>query len=274
MNTPLYYFEKTAPRGSALYYSLLSTKPEKRKVIIALHALYNELMNSVDNVKEPSVVQMKLAWWQQEINHMYEMKATHPITEFLQTAVTQYKLPKPMLDELIQGAGSKLMADNIMTEKDFNLVCYRCSGIISLLSAYILGHVSEETIAFAHDLGLSFEITHMIAHFRDSVINNKVYFCLDDIKKYHIDPNKLTNYKMTNNVRHMLKFEANRARKYYLNALNILPANERKAQRHLLILGKLTMTLLDEIEAMNYELFDYEVKLTPLRKIWIALRTR
>lgn len=274
MTTQKYYMKKTAPKGSSLYYSLLYTSPQKQKAIIALHAFYNELTQSIEDAREPGVVQLKLAWWQQEIERLFTEQATHPITQSLQTAVVEYHLPKKLFNELIMGASSALFNERILDENAFNLYCYRHQGILGVLSSFVLGLSSDETLAFAHDLGISLAIVNRLLHFRHQVIQQKMVFPQSDLDRFHIKETQLSTLKIAHNIRHFLKHQASRARKYYLNSLNFLPAGDRKAQRHLLILGKISMIILDELETLDFELFKYQVDLTPLRKFWIAMRTR
>jgi phytoene synthase len=64
-----------------------------------------------------------------------------------------------------------------------------------------------------------------------------------------------------------------RARRWYRQALDALPAVDRRAQRPGLIMAAIYQALLDEIERDRYEVLDRRVALTPLRKLWIAWKT-
>jgi phytoene synthase len=70
-----------------------------------------------------------------------------------------------------------------------------------------------------------------------------------------------------------MRFQAERARSAYREALERLPPVDRRAQRPGLIMGAIYATLLDEIERENFQVLHQRVALTPLRKLWIAWRT-
>jgi 15-cis-phytoene synthase len=71
----------------------------------------------------------------------------------------------------------------------------------------------------------------------------------------------------------LMRFQAERARATYREALELLPAADRRAQRPGLIMGAIYATLLDEIERENFQVLHQRIALTPLRKLWIAWRT-
>ena len=65
-----------------------------------------------------------------------------------------------------------------------------------------------------------------------------------------------------------------RARAGTTRALAQLPAADRTAQRAGLVMAAIYRTLLDEIARDGYRVLDRRIALTPLRKLWIAWRTR
>jgi phytoene synthase len=70
-----------------------------------------------------------------------------------------------------------------------------------------------------------------------------------------------------------MAFEAERARKFYDQALAQLPAVDRKRQRAGLVMAAIYRTLLDEIARDGFQVLDRRTSLTPVRKLWIAGRT-
>jgi phytoene synthase len=71
----------------------------------------------------------------------------------------------------------------------------------------------------------------------------------------------------------LMKDQVARARRWYAQALEALPAEDRKAQRPGIIMASIYRTLLDEIERDGYRVLDRRIALTPLRKLWIAWKT-
>jgi phytoene synthase len=70
-----------------------------------------------------------------------------------------------------------------------------------------------------------------------------------------------------------MKFQAERAHRTFDEALALLPAADRRSQRPGLAMAQIYRTLLREIETDGFQVLHQRVALTPLRKVWIAMRT-
>ena len=66
---------------------------------------------------------------------------------------------------------------------------------------------------------------------------------------------------------------ARRAHALYDQALAMLPAADRRAQRPGLMMAAIYRTLLREIQASGFQVLHQRISLTPLRKVWIAMAT-
>jgi len=70
-----------------------------------------------------------------------------------------------------------------------------------------------------------------------------------------------------------MKFQAERSHRLYDEAIALLPAADRRAQKPGLMMAHIYRTLLREIEAQEFQVLHQRTSLTPLRKLWIAART-
>jgi phytoene synthase len=71
-----------------------------------------------------------------------------------------------------------------------------------------------------------------------------------------------------------MKFQAARAQAAYDEALGLLPAADRRAQKPGLMMASIYRTLLSEIERDNFQVLNQRVSLTPVRKLWLAWRVQ
>ena len=74
--------------------------------------------------------------------------------------------------------------------------------------------------------------------------------------------------------RALMAEQAARARDAYREAFAALPEVDRNRQRPGLIMAAIYVALLDEIERSGYAVLNQRIALTPLRKFWLACRTR
>ncbi|MEN9848360.1 MAG: hypothetical protein RL368_1100, partial [Pseudomonadota bacterium] len=75
-------------------------------------------------------------------------------------------------------------------------------------------------------------------------------------------------------IQAIFAYQATRIHKYYSKALTQLPLVDYENQRAGRIRIQLSITTLQELEQDGYQLFKHAVRVTPLRKLWISLRTR
>jgi phytoene synthase len=71
-----------------------------------------------------------------------------------------------------------------------------------------------------------------------------------------------------------MQFQAQRAHSLYDQALALLPAADRRAQKPGLMMASIYRTLLREIEAENFQVLHQRIKLTPVRKLWLAWKVQ
>lgn len=79
-----YCRNKAAPEGSSLYYATLFHGDSTRHGLLALFALYYELLDGFLTASDPGVARMKLQWWREELDRLMSGRARHPVSEELQ----------------------------------------------------------------------------------------------------------------------------------------------------------------------------------------------
>ena len=70
-----------------------------------------------------------------------------------------------------------------------------------------------------------------------------------------------------------MRFQAQRAHALFDEALALLPKDERRDQKTGLMMANIYRALLREVERENFQVLHQRISLTPLRKLWIAMRT-
>ena len=72
----------------------------------------------------------------------------------------------------------------------------------------------------------------------------------------------------------LMQFQSRRAHDTYDAAMALLPAQDRDPQRPGVMMANIYRTLLREIERQGFQVLHQRTSLTPLRKLWIAAKTR
>lgn len=272
MNPDQYCQGKAASSGSSFYASFRFLPEQKRRAITALYAFCREVDDVVDECQNIDVARQTLNWWRAEVSALYQGKATHPVTLALQNLLNDFHLVEEHLQEIIDGMEMDLDIHHYPSFKELSLYCYRVASVVGLLSAEIFGFNNRNTLKYAHDLGMAFQLTNILRDVREDAERGRIYLPQDELARFGVSRQDLTQPVTSDAIQALLKFQAARARGYYKKALNQLPDEDRYTQRVGLIMAEIYQTLLDEIEDDQYRVLEHRIKLTPLRKIWIAWR--
>ncbi len=245
----------------------------QKQAIIALYAFCREVDDVVDECSDPSLASNKLEWWRNEINNLFSGKPNHPVTQALQTSTENFNLPQEYFVEIIDGMAMDLEQFTYASFKDLSLYCYRVASVVGLMAAEIFGYEDRQTLKYAHNLGMAFQLTNILRDVAEDAARGRIYIPQDELQKFNVTQKDILNHQSTDNARQLMAFQAQRANDYYQKAFALLPESDRYSQRCGIIMSAIYQATLKEIENDNYRVMDQRISLTPLRKLWIAWRT-
>ena len=270
MNPHDYCQDKAAKSGSSFYYSFMFLPAERRQAITALYAFCREVDDVVDECHDLSLAQTKLEWWRQEVGRVYNGTPTHPVGHALKDVIKGFRLPQEQLLEIIDGMAMDLSQTRYLDFKGLQLYCYRVASVVGLLAAEIFGYQDRQTLKYAHDLGLAFQLTNIIRDVGEDARRGRIYLPIEDLQRFNVPAKDLLEARYSEQFRALMAFQAERAEKFYDQAFAQLPAVDRKAQRPGLVMAAIYRTLLREIARDGFMVLDRRTSLTPLRKVWLA----
>ncbi|HKK06297.1 MAG TPA: presqualene diphosphate synthase HpnD [Gammaproteobacteria bacterium] len=268
-----YCQDKAAGSGSSFYYSFLFLPARQRQAIVALYAFCREVDDVVDECTDAGVARLKLQWWREEIERLYEGQPRHPVTKALATALEHFDLPREQFQEIIDGMEMDLDRTRYASYKDLALYCHRVAGVVGLLSAEVFGYEDRRTLKYAHELGLAFQLTNILRDVREDAERGRIYIPLDELARFGVTELDLVHARPSPAFTQLMGFQAERARQSYAQAFALLPEIDRLAQRSGIIMAAIYQATLDEIAADGYRVLEHRISLTPLRKLWIAWTT-
>lgn len=269
-----YCQDKAARSGSSFYYSFRFLPKQQREAITALYAFCREIDDIVDDDRaDTNIAKTKLDWWRDEIARLFHGQPTHPVALALKSAMTQYTLAQEYFTEIIDGMEMDLNNATYPSFKELALYCYRVASAVGLLSIEIFGYHDRRTQKYAHELGMAFQLTNILRDVYEDAQRGRIYIPQDEMARFGVSNDDILNGVKSDHVTKLLQFQAQRAREYYQRAFQMLPEIDRYNQRSGLIMAEIYKTLLDEIEIDGYRVFDHRIKLTPIRKLWIAWST-
>ncbi len=271
----LYCKNKVALSGSSFYYSFLFLPPEQRTAITAIYAFCREVDDIVDDSTNPDIARQQLAWWHEEIQRVFDGNPQHPVGIALKSASHKFKLPKIWFDEILQGMQMDLDFQGYQTFADVKVYCHCVASTVGMLAASVFGYTNPKTLDYAKNLGLAFQLINIVRDIGEDARRGRIYIAEEELQNFGLQADDLLQVSKhdVQKVRPILGKLAQLARNYYAMAIQDLPNEDRQTQRSGLIMAKIYLTILTEIEKSNFAVLHQRISITPLRKLWIAWRT-
>jgi 15-cis-phytoene synthase len=273
MTPEQYVQDKTAQSGSSFYYAFLFLPPPRRAAITAFYAFCREVDDVVDEVSDPAVAATKLAWWRKEVATAFAGQPSHPVMKALMPHIATYEIRAGHLMAVIDGCQMDLDQSRYLDYAGLAHYCHLVAGVVGEVAASIFGRTDPATTAYAHKLGLAMQLTNIIRDVGDDARRGRVYLPVSELKQFDVKAQEILNRGYSERFTALMKFQAERAHRCYDEAFALLPAADQRAQKPGVMMANIYRTLLREIEADNFQVLHQRTSLTPLRKLWIAMRT-
>ena len=230
----------------------------------------------VDECADPLIARAKLAWWRAEIDSIYaagDAKPSHPVAKALANVAQPFNLTAERLNAIIDGMEMDLNHSRYADFDTLRRYCYHVASVVGLCSAGIFGYRNPQTLNYAENLGLAFQLTNIIRDVGADTRRGRIYLPQDELARFGVTEQDVLNLHETANFQRMVDFQIDRAEYYYDQAFAALPPEDRKTQRPGIIMAAIYRTLLSEIKRDGCHVLQQRISLTPLRKLWIAWTT-
>ena len=276
MTPEQYVQDKTAKSGSSFYYAFMFLPPPQRAAITAFYAFCREVDDVVDDTLDMGVAATKLAWWRKEVTSAFSGSPSHPVMKALLPHTAAFDIRAEHLLAVIDGCQIDLEQTRFLDFTGLAHYCHLVAGVVGEVAATIFGRSSEATVLYAHKLGLAMQLTNIIRDVGDDARRGRIYLPVSELQRFEVRASEVlartAPHGYSERFTALMRFQAERAHRCYDEALALLPEADRRAQKPGLMMANIYRTLLREIEAGGFQVLHQRIALTPLRKLWIAMR--
>ena len=269
-----YVQQKAAASGSSFYYAFLFLPQPRRAAITAFYAFCREVDDVVDDMVDPSVAATKLGWWQTEVANAFAGRPSHPVMQALMPLAADYQIEQRHLQAIIEGCNMDLEQTRYLDFPGLQRYCHLVAGVVGEVSARIFGQTDPATTAYAHTLGLAFQLTNIIRDVGEDALLGRIYLPVGELQQFDVKAHEVLKRTYSDRFTALMRFQAARAHALYEEAFAMLPAADRRAQKPGLMMASIYRTLLREIEHENFQVLNQRIALTPLRKLWLAWKVQ
>ncbi len=269
-----YVQQKAAASGSSFYYAFLFLPKPRRAAITAFYAFCREVDDVVDDAVDLGVASSKLAWWQSEVAQSFAGKPSHPVMKALMPMAADFNIDARHLQAVIDGCKMDLDQTRYLDFPALQRYCHLVAGIVGEVAANIFGQTQPQTTAYAHKLGQALQLTNIIRDVGEDALRGRIYLPVNELQQFDVKAHEVLKRSYSDRFTRLMAFQAKRAHGLYDEALALLPAADRRAQKPGLMMASIYRTLLQEIEHDKFQVLHQRVRLTPLRKLWLAWRVQ
>ena len=273
-----YVQEKAVASGSSFYYAFLFLPKPRREAITAFYTFCREVDDVVDEMVDPGVAATKLAWWKSEVAQAFAGQPSHPVTRAIVPTAASYHIEPRHLLAIIDGCQMDLDQTRYLDFTALQRYCHRVAGVVGVVAANIFGQTEPATTEYAHKLGLALQLTYIIRDVGEDALRGRIYLPVSELQQFDVKAHEILKRQYTGDFPRrfgaLMRFQAERAHRFYDQALALLPQTDRRAQKPGLMMASIYRTLLREIERDDFSVLNQRVSLTPVRKLWLAWRVQ
>lgn len=278
----LYCQQVTRRHAKSFYFSARFLPAHKRKPIYAVYALCRHVDDAVDEAGVQSERQARIAVeeWERRLNAVYQGEAIgdNPVLIAWRDMLRRYAIGRELPLELMRGVLMDTYRNRYETWDDLRLYCYRVASVVGLMSSEIFGYEKPETLVYAEALGIAMQLTNILRDVGEDARMNRIYLPREDMERFGYTADELLRGEINERFVALMRFEIERARKFYAEAEKGIPLLDRDARFTVLLAARLYAAILTKIEAANYDAFTRRAHLTlpakiaSLPRIWRAAR--
>ncbi|MBN8505204.1 MAG: presqualene diphosphate synthase HpnD [Burkholderiales bacterium] len=276
--TPAQYAQqKAAASGSSFYYAFQFLDAPRREAITAFYAFCREVDDVVDEVQDAGVASTKLAWWRGEVQQAFQGQPNHPALQALMPHTAGFDIRAEHLLQVIEGCEMDLRQSRYLDYPGLQRYCHLVAGVVGEVASSIFGRTDAATVHYAHRLGLALQLTNIIRDVGDDARRGRIYLPMSELQQFGVTAAELLRrespWGYSDRFLALMRFQAERAHRCYDEAMAMLPEADRSSQKPGLMMANIYRALLREVESTGFQVLHQRIALTPLRKLWIAMKT-
>lgn len=274
-----YCRQVTATYSKTFYLGTLLMPMEKRRAIWAIYEWCRRTDELVDGPKARFTTPETLDRWEDNLESVFAGNPVEMPDVALVDAIQRFPMDIQPFRDMIAGQRMDLYRCRYETFRELELYCYRVAGTVGLMTSPVLGfagdrglvpwqkndrgEATEEAIA----LGIANQLTNILRDVGEDAGRGRIYLPLEDLALFDYTEEDLFEGVVDDRWRELMRFEIQRARKFYRSAERGISALTRDARWPVWSALMLYQGILDVIERNDYDVFSQRAFVPKWRKM-------
>jgi phytoene synthase len=253
-------------RARNFYWSFRLLPREKHSAICAVYAFMRKCDDLSD---EGGGDRAALQGWREDLaRSLAGDTPDHPIWPAFVDAVSRYRIPHHVFDDMIDGVEGDLEPRHIETWDELYRYCYRVASVVGISVIHIFGFNDPRAPKLAETCGIAFQLTNILRDVAEDASLGRVYLPAEDRHRFGVQ-----RIEDSPAMRDLLRFEGARARQLYAESTPLIAMVDRSSRPALRAMIAIYSSVLDRIEASDYSVFEKRISIPAWRKAWLMLRS-
>lgn len=286
-----YCRQLTYTHAKTFYFASHFVPKAKRNACYAVYAFCRYVDDLIDVAIEggdvtPHDAQLIVGQWRSAIQNVYNgHTAAHPIVVAWEDTLQQFSIPRNLPEELIEGVLMDTTVSRFNTFEDLRNYCYKVASVVGLMTSEIFRYSSPDALAHAIDLGIAMQLTNIVRDVREDAQRGRIYLPLTDLEAYNVNVDDVLSFRMTEQLRNLIKAYVQKAESYYERADGGIQYLEKDSRLTVTLMSSNYRRILQEIRRADCDVMRGRVRTSFARKVasipsswcsvqWNALRRR
>ena len=263
--------QETAEWAKTFYLGTLLMPPAKRRAIWAIYVWCrrtDELMDSPEAMTCPEAeLALRLDAWEQRTRELFEGTVRDGLDRVMADTIERYPQPiQPYLD-MIEGMRMDLTTHRYATFEQLKLYCYRVAGTVGLMTQEVMGiHPAytsapwsdpPDTSEAAVALGIANQLTNILRDVGEDRARGRIYLPQEDLERFGYSEEELMAGSLNDSWRELMRFQLQRAREWFARSEAGVRWLAPDARWPVWASLRLYRGILDVIEELDYDVFNY-----------------
>ena len=264
-----------AQHGKTYFLATLLLPPAKRPFV---HALYgfaryaDEIVDDLNSTLSDEEKAMALKVWGDGVLADIKIGKSHDhIGAALVDTVKRFDIPLSYFEAFLKSMTMDLTVTEYHTYEDLLEYVYGSAAVIGLQMVPILGALNPDAYVAAEKLGIAFQLANFIRDVGEDLERGRVYLPITELQASGVTRQMLEDRVLTPEIKAALQFQISRVRELQRQATPGIAMLSPESRACIEAASELYCGIVDEVEKINYEIFDKRAKTSTWRRVKVAL---
>jgi phytoene synthase len=265
--------------GKTYFLATRLLPPAKRPFVHALYGFARYADEIVDDLastlSENEKADALKSWGTEVLANIKIGKSNDHIGAALVDTVNRFSIPISYFEAFLHSMTMDLTVTEYHTYDDLYEYVYGSAAVIGLEMVPILGTISKQSMTEANiaaeKLGTAFQLANFIRDVGEDLTRGRVYLPVTELQSHGVTREMLEARIVTPQIKNALKEQIQRVRSLQAEAkvgINLLSAESRACIE---AASELYCGIVDEVEKIDYQIFDKRAKTSNWRRLKVAL---